>query len=352
MPPWLSKRHGGLLRPTSCSGSGVGTTPGLARQERGHGLGGRGSSASGWRRPRRRSQVRCATGLLPSSLHASRKTVISTHALSEGTACSWDEFSILGVGLWTVPSSSAPNGSGVLGTCGRAVPMLQRNSWRANLAALQIEVGAFPKHTLPWLDGGARASAHLGRGDCFGGAVGILRGGSGTNCDGADHTQKATCCPAGSGVATLGPHRRSCHNRGPGTATLGPGPAESAGGVWAQRSAGRKARLHGGGFSCSQDRLSVGNQHGVQTLFQARPKRDDFGTVCAVGCDGSSGSPGVAAPYNIWNALLAAMVHFRVEEVLKPLLTTEETGKVALSCRFACDALCSELCDWDEAERG
>ena len=45
----------------------------------------------------------------PSFLHASRKTVISTHARSEGTACSWEEFSILGVVRWTVPSSSAPS---------------------------------------------------------------------------------------------------------------------------------------------------------------------------------------------------------------------------------------------------
>ena len=28
------------------------------------------------------------------------------------------------------------------------------------------------------------------------------------------------------------------------------------------------------------------------------------------------------------------------------------TGKVALTCRFACDTLRAELYDWDEAERG
>ena len=42
--------------------------------------------------------------------------------------------------------------SGVLGTCGRAVPQPQRNSLRADLAAAQIEVGAVSKLTLPWLD--------------------------------------------------------------------------------------------------------------------------------------------------------------------------------------------------------
>ena len=71
-----------------------------------------------------------------------------------------------------------------------------------------------------------------------------------------------------------------------------------------------------------------------------------------VGCDGSSSSEDEAEPYNIWNALLAALVHFRIGEVLEPLLASEEMGLVALSCHFACDALCAELYDWDEAELG
>ena len=143
--PWPSKRHGGRPRPTSCSGSGVGTTPG---RQRGHGLRGRRSSASA-RRARRLLQVRCAAGFLPSFRHASRKAVISTHARSEGTACSWDEFSILGSShhllrqVW----------SGVLGTSGCLVLQLPRISWRSNLAAVQIEVGAVSKQTLLWLDG-------------------------------------------------------------------------------------------------------------------------------------------------------------------------------------------------------
>ena len=74
--------------------------------------------------------------------------------------------------------------------------------------------------------------------------------------------------------------------------------------------------------------------------------------MCAVGCDGSSSSEDEAEPHNIWNALLAAMVHFRVGEVLQPLLTADDVGKVAPSCHFACDALCAELYDWDEVERG
>ena len=51
--------------------------------------------------------------------------------------------------------------------------------------------------------------------------------------------------------------------------------------------------------------------------------------MCAVGCIGSSRSESEAEPYNIWNALLAALVHFRIGEVLQPLLTSEEVGLVA-----------------------
>ena len=69
----------------------------------------RDSSASGTRRLQRGPQVGCAIGFPPSSPHASRKTVILTLAHSEGTACSWDEFSMLEAEHWTTPSSSAPS---------------------------------------------------------------------------------------------------------------------------------------------------------------------------------------------------------------------------------------------------
>ena len=36
-------------------------------------------------------------------------TLLARQSSSEGTACKWDEFSILGAELWTTPSSSAPN---------------------------------------------------------------------------------------------------------------------------------------------------------------------------------------------------------------------------------------------------
>ena len=37
--------------------------------------------------------------------------------------------------------------------------------------------------------------------------------------------------------------------------------------------------------------------------------------------------------------------------MLQPLPTVADMGKVALSCHFACDALCAELYDWDEVGR-
>ena len=75
VPLWPSKRRGGQRRPTFCSGSGVGTTPGLQRRDHGYGRHERDPHASGRRRLLRRLLVRCATGFSPSFPHSSRKTV-------------------------------------------------------------------------------------------------------------------------------------------------------------------------------------------------------------------------------------------------------------------------------------
>ena len=83
-------------------------------------------------------------------------------------------------------------------------------------------------------------------------------------------------------------------------------------------------------------------------VCSARRQRN-FGVTCAVGCVVSSSSEDEGEPCNICNALLAVLLHFRIGEVLQPLLTSEEMG---LSCRFTCDALCAELHGWDEAELG
>ena len=62
----------------------------------------------------------------------SRKTVLSTLVLSEGTACFWGTSSTRGAGLWTTTSSSAPN----VGPCSGNVPT------RCAEAADSTQVGA------------------------------------------------------------------------------------------------------------------------------------------------------------------------------------------------------------------
>ena len=113
----------GLCLPGHASGAMGGRGPRLAHvQSWGRHQGCRAKSTD----PRLR-QVRCAAGFLPSFLHASHKTAISTHARSEGTACSWDEFSV----LWSCDGPChhllRQMRSSVLGTSLSAVPHLQRN---------------------------------------------------------------------------------------------------------------------------------------------------------------------------------------------------------------------------------
>ena len=100
--------------------------------------------------------------------------------------------------------------SRLLGGCGRSLPPMQRIPRWQNVTATQIEVGALPEQTLPWLDSRARSSAHSGRSCHSGGAAGILRGLFGSYGHGAHHTQKATSGPPGSGACTLGNCRRGC----------------------------------------------------------------------------------------------------------------------------------------------
>ena len=107
--PWPSKRHVGRPKRTFCSGSGDGTTPGLLRHDHGYGPRERDSSERRRRRLLRQLQVRFLTGFLPCFPHVSCKTVTSTLARSEGTACNWDEFSMREAEHWTTPSSSAPS---------------------------------------------------------------------------------------------------------------------------------------------------------------------------------------------------------------------------------------------------
>ena len=154
-------------------------------------------------------------------------------------------------------------------------------------------------------------------------------------------TPKSNGWPPGSGAGALGKCRRCYRQRKPSAEAFRPWGVEFMGGAWAQRSVGVKAHPQGWWGSLSQDRL-IWQHMSLSIVCSARPKRD-VGVMCAVGCNRSSSSESEAEPYNIWNALLAALVHFRIGEVLQPLLTSEDVGCVALSCHFACDARAPRL---------
>ena len=98
-----------------------------------------------------------------------------------------------------------------------------------------------------------------------------------------------------------------------------------------------------------QLQVALADPNGPRAPLRPKP---DVGDMCTLGCVGSSASDEEAVPHNIWKSLLSAMVHFRIGDALQPLLTEEEMGKAALTCRFVCDALCAELYDWDGAECG
>ena len=162
-----------------------------------------------------------------------------------GTACSWDEFSILGVGRWTVPSSSAPN---VERYWERADALCRSCSEFPSGRTSQVRKlrsGLFPNKRCPgWTVEHVRRPT-LDEGNYFGGATGILRGGSGPNRHGAHHTQVATCCPAGSGAGTLGAQCRGATTEDLALQRWDHCRPGVVGGVWAQRSAGAKACLQG-----------------------------------------------------------------------------------------------------------
>ena len=282
MLPWPSKRHVGRPKRTFCSGSGAGTTPGLLRHDHVYGPRERDSSERRRRRLLRRLQVRFLTGFLPCFPPVSCKTVTSTLARSEDTACKRPSFGQRHHLLRQVWSC-------FLGACGCSLPTMQRISRRQNVAAAQIEVWAVSQQTLRRLDSRTSSEAHSGRGCYFGGAVGILRGWSGSNGHGAHHTQKATGGPSGSIERLLTTKTSRCSVFDQWRSNL-----------W--EACGLKDQLvveaHPQGWWCSlsQDRLIW-----VPLFFvcPARPKRD-FGVMCAVGIDGSSSSESEAEPYNIW----------------------------------------------------
>ena len=67
--------------------------------------------------------------------------------------------------------------------------------------------------------------------------------------------------------------------------------------------------------------------------------------MCTLFDEGSSSSSAeTEVSLNIWNALLTALIYHGVGRALQRCLSDEELGKVALTCHFACDSLCEEMC--------
>ena len=291
-----------------------------------------------------RLQVRFLTGLLPVAPLVSRKTVTSILTPSEGTACNWDAFSMREAELWTTPSFSAPSVEPSTGSV--------RTLFAANAANLpggrtsqlrKLRSGLCPNKRYPgWTVEQVRRP---------------------TLDEAATLVAQLESCEAGLGRTVMEPTTPTKQRVATQAAVLAHwekvGEAADNENHALQRFDQRRSKLweayglndqlesklapQGWWCSLSQDRLIWQYKSG-SIVCSARPKRD-FGIMCAEGCDGSSSSESEAEPYNIWNALLAALVHFRIGEVLQPLLTSEEVGCVALSCHFACDALCAELYD-------
>ena len=139
------------------------------------------------RLPRRPPQARYATGWPHVFPRPSRKTVLLTHALFVGTACSWGTFSTPGAGLGPPHHFLCQVWGDVLGASRRAVQKLPTASRRARFAASQTPVWFVSQQTLPKLDSGASAETNAGGGRFAGGAAGMMRGWFGTHSVGANY---------------------------------------------------------------------------------------------------------------------------------------------------------------------
>ena len=145
----------------------------------------------------------------------------------------------------------------------------------------------------------------------------------------ADHTQEATCCPAGSGAGTMGTHRRGGHNSA----------STRVGRVWWHT---------GSTISWWQSVLSR-----LRFLVLAR-RAEGLVTHTVFKQSSKHGLSETLALCALWAAMVLPVPKKRRHpttsgtlswrqwctsawEVMQPLLTAEEMGKVALSCRFACD---------------
>ena len=305
----------GVERHQGCCATITGTAPASETQ-----------AESGRRRLLRRLQVRFLTGFLP---FLTRQSPRPSH-IQRAQLASWTSFRCWRPSLGQRHHLLRQVWSCLLGARGCSLPPMQRIPRGQNVAAAQIEVWAFSQlwtRLLLWW-----RSWNLAR------LVWVARSWDPPHLKGNRWPLRQRCLHTGESLEMLATTKTQRYS------------GSTSGG----RSSGRRVGSTISWSQSSPSRLVVSaltrqTELAIQVWFhcpvQQRPKRD-FGVMCAVGCDGSSSSESEAEPYNIWNALLAALVHFRIGEVLQPLLTSEEVGCVALSCHFACDAFCAGLYDW------
>ena len=75
--------------------------------------------------------------------------VVPSRALSEGTACKWDEFSIWGPSVGQCHHLLRQMRGSVLGACGRVMPQLQRNPRGRTSHLRKLRSGLFPNKRYP-----------------------------------------------------------------------------------------------------------------------------------------------------------------------------------------------------------
>ena len=85
-------------------------------------------------------------------------------------------------------------------------------------------------------------------------------------------------------------------------------------------------------------------QHRALVVVSWAKHKHHLFAMCTLYDEGSSSSSAETEDsLNIWNSLLAALVHHGVGSALQRCLSDEELGKEALTCHFACDSLCEEI---------
>ena len=57
-------------------------------------------------------------------------------------------------------------------------------------------------------------------------------------------------------------------------------------------------------------------------------------------CVSTASSSGESFAHNMWNPLMAMLVHERISGAFEPFVSEIDLAKIALSCHFALDVLC------------